>query len=98
MAYMEMFRGFEAAKSFDPIKVSAALMANKGEFKSVKGPARWREDHAAVYKYAAFLVRGKGPGEQKNEWDLFKVEGYQGGDSVMPDAEVSGLLNLSPPR
>ena len=27
-----MFRGFEAAKSFEPKKVSAALMANKGEF------------------------------------------------------------------
>jgi branched-chain amino acid transport system substrate-binding protein len=90
VAYMEMFRGFEAAKSFDPKKVSAALMADKGEFKSVKGPARWREDHAAVYKYAAFLVKGKGPGEQKHEWDLFKVVGYQGGDSVMPDLKSLG--------
>jgi ABC-type branched-subunit amino acid transport system substrate-binding protein len=90
IAYMEMFRGFEAAKSFDPKKVSAALMANKGEFPSLKGPARWREDHAAVYKYAAFLVKGKGPGEQKNEWDLFKVVGYQGGDSVMPDLKSLG--------
>ena len=83
-AYMEMFRGFEAAKSLEPKAVSAALMANKGEFPSVKGPARWREDHSAVYKYAAFLVRGKGPTEQKDPWDLFKVVGYQGGDSVMP--------------
>ncbi len=90
VAYMEMFRGFEAAKSFDPKKVSAALMANKGEFNSVKGPARWREDHAAVYKYAAFLVKGKGPGEQKHEWDLFNVVGYQGGDSVMPDLKSLG--------
>jgi len=90
VAYTEMFRGFEAAKSFDPKKVSAALMANKGEFNSVKGPARWREDHSAVYKYAAFLVKGKGPGEQKNEWDLFKVEGYQGGDSVMPTLKSLG--------
>jgi branched-chain amino acid transport system substrate-binding protein len=83
-AYMEMFRGFEAAKSFDPKKVSAALMANNGAFSCVKGPARWREDHAAVYKYAGFLVKGKGPTERKNEWDLFQVVGYQGGDSVMP--------------
>jgi len=90
VAYTEMFRGFEAAKSFDPLKVSAALMANKGEFSSVKGPARWREDHAAVYKYAAFLVKGKGPGEQKSEWDLFKVIGYQGGDSVMPELKSLG--------
>ena len=89
-AYMEMFRGFEAAKSLEPKAVSAALMANKGEFPSVKGPARWREDHSAVYKYAAFLVRGKGPTEQKDAWDLFKVVGYQGGDPVMPTLKSLG--------
>jgi ABC-type branched-subunit amino acid transport system substrate-binding protein len=89
-AYMEMFRGFEAAKSFDPFKVAAALLANKGEFNTIKGPAQWREDHETVYKYAAFLVRGKGPGEQKNEWDLFKVVGYQGGESVMPTLKSLG--------
>ncbi len=65
-------------------------MANKGEFNSVKGPAGWRVDHAAVYKYAAFMVQGKGPGEQKNEWDLFKVLGYQGGESVMPTLKSLG--------
>jgi branched-chain amino acid transport system substrate-binding protein len=90
IAYMEMFRGFEAAKSFDPQKVSAALMANKGQFNSVKGPARWREDHAAEYKYAAFLVKGKGPKEQKNEWDLFKVLGSVGGESVLPTLKSLG--------
>jgi len=90
VAFMEMFRGFEAAKSFDPLKVSAALMAGNGEFNSVKGPARWREDHSAVYKYAAFLVKGKGKEEQKGEWDLFKVMGYQGGDSVMPSLKSLG--------
>ena len=89
-AYMEMFRGFEAARSLEPGKVSAALMANNGAFASVKGPARWREDHAAVYKYAAFLVRGKGPSDQKNEWDLFKVVGAQGGESVMPSLKSLG--------
>lgn len=88
-AYSEMFRGFEAAKSFEPKKVSAALMANNGQFTSVKGPARWREDHAAVYKYAGFLVKGKGA-ERKGEWDLFKVVGYQGGDSVMPTLKSLG--------
>ena len=89
-AYMEMFRGFETAKSFEPKKVSAALMANHGEFTSVKGAARWREDHAAVYKYAGFLVRGKGPGERKDEWDLFKVVGFQGGDAVYPSLKSLG--------
>ncbi len=90
IAYMEMFRGFEAAKSFDPKKVSAALMANKGQFNSVKGPAKWRDDHAAEYKHAAFLVKGKGPKEQKNEWDLFKVMGSVGGESVMPTLKSLG--------
>ena len=84
IAYMEMFRGFEAAKSFDPQKVSAALLANNGQFSSVKGPARWRQDHAAEYKHAAFLVRGKGAKDQKNEWDLFTVLGSVGGEAVMP--------------
>ncbi|MGZ8263103.1 MAG: ABC transporter substrate-binding protein, partial [Burkholderiales bacterium] len=37
IAYMEMFRGFESAKTFDPKKVAAALLANKGQFNTVKG-------------------------------------------------------------
>ncbi len=90
IAYTEMFRGFEAAKSFEPKKVSAALMANKGQFTSVKGPARWREDHAAEYKYAAFLVKGKGKTEQKNEWDLFTVMGSVGGEAVLPTLKSLG--------
>ncbi len=90
IAYSEMFRGFEAAKSFDPQKVSAALMANNGAFNSIKGPARWREDHTAVYKYAALLVKGKGPDEQKNPWDLFTVVGSLGGDAVLPKLSALG--------
>ncbi len=90
VAYMEMFRGFEAAKSFDAAKVSAALMAGGGAFNSVKGPATWRKDHEAVYKYAAFLVKGKGAGAQKNEWDLFTVMGSMGGDPVMPTLQSLG--------
>jgi ABC-type branched-subunit amino acid transport system substrate-binding protein len=90
VAYLEMFRGFEAAKSFDAKKVSAALMANNGEFITVKGAAKWRQDHAAVYKHAAFLVKGKGAGEQKNEWDLFTVMGSLGGDQVMPTLQSLG--------
>jgi len=90
VAYMEMFRGFEAAKSLDPKKVAAALTAGKGAFNTVKGPARWREDHSAVYQNAAFLVKGKGPKEQKHEWDLFTVIGSQGGESIMPTLKSLG--------
>jgi branched-chain amino acid transport system substrate-binding protein len=89
VAYTEMLHAFELAKTFEPLKVADAMMANR-EFNTVKGPAQLREDHSTVYKYAAFLVKGKGPGEQKNEWDLFKVEGYQGGDSVMPSLKSLG--------
>lgn len=89
-AYMEMFRGFEGAKSFEPAKVTAALMANNGQFNTVKGPAKWREDHAAESKHAAFLVKGKSPSERKNEWDLFTVMGSLGGESVLPSLKSLG--------
>ena len=90
IAYMEMFRGFEAAKTYDPLKVASALMANKGQFSSVKGPARWRADHSAEFKHAAFLVKGKGAKEQKHEWDLFTVMGSVGGKSVLPTLKSLG--------
>ena len=90
IAYMEMFRGFEQSKSFDPHKVSAAIMANKGQFNSMKGPAVWRADHAAEFKHAAFLVKGKGAKDQKNEWDLFQAIGSQGGEAVMPSLKSLG--------
>ena len=90
VAYMEMFRGFEAAKSLEPQKVSAALMANGGKFDSIKGPAQWRQDHSAVYKYAAWLVKGKGAFEQKNPWDLFTVMGAVGGEAVLPPLKSLG--------
>lgn len=90
IAYMEMFRGFETAKSFEPKKVAAALMANGGEFRSVKGPAQWRQDHAPIYKYAAFLVKGKGAKDRKQEWDLFTVLGSVGGEEVLPPLKSLG--------
>jgi branched-chain amino acid transport system substrate-binding protein len=90
IAYMEMFRGFEAAKSYDPKQVASALRASNGAFNTIKGPANWRQDHAAVYKHAAFLVRGKGAGEQKHEWDLFQVMGSFGGEAVMPSLQSLG--------
>jgi branched-chain amino acid transport system substrate-binding protein len=90
IGYMEMFRGFEDAKTFDPLKVSAALRAKGGQFMTMKGPARWREDHAAEYKYAAFLVKGKGAKERKGEWDLFSVVNSEGGEKVMPTLKSLG--------
>jgi len=90
IGYMEMFRGFEEAKTFDPLKVAAALRAKGGQFMTMKGPARWREDHAAEYKNAAFLVKGKGAKDRKGEWDLFSVVGSEGGEKVMPTLKSLG--------
>jgi hypothetical protein len=90
VAYTEMFRGFEAAKSFDAQKVSAALLAGGGEFNTVKGRAKWRTDHSAVYDHAAFLVKGKAPAERSGEWDLFTVMGSMGGEAVMPTLSSLG--------
>jgi len=36
------------------------------------------------------LVKGKGPDEQKNAWDLFTVMGAVGGESVMPTLKSLG--------
>lgn len=90
IAYTEMFRGIENAKSFEPAKVSAALKANKGQFQTVKGAAAWREDHAPTYTHAAFMVKGKGAAQRKNEWDLFTVMGSVGGEQVMPTLKSLG--------
>lgn len=89
VAAMELFKGVQAAGTFDAKKVSEAIRAN-AEFMSVKGPARWREDHSPVYRYAGFLVKGKGPRERSGDWDLFTIVGYQGGDKVMPPLESLG--------
>ncbi|MDQ7801848.1 MAG: ABC transporter substrate-binding protein [Armatimonadota bacterium] len=88
-AMQEMFRGFEQSGSLEPGKVAAALMA-KPIFQTVKGPAQWRKDHSVIYRFAAFLVKGKGPGEQRHEWDLFQVVGAQGGEEVLPPLKALG--------
>ena len=89
VATMELFRAVELAGSFEPQEVKDALFANP-EFVSIKGPAQWRKDHTPIYKYAGFLVKGKGAAEQTSEWDLFSIEGYQGGEDVMPTLESLG--------
>lgn len=85
-----MFKGIEKAGSFEAKKVSKAIMEAK-DLVSVKGPVYFREDHQMVSKYAAFVVKGKDPQEKKGKWDLFKVEGYFGGDVVLPPLKMLGF-------
>jgi branched-chain amino acid transport system substrate-binding protein len=87
---MEMlFKGVEKAGSFDTKKFSQALLQAK-DLATVKGPVYFREDHSMVSKYACFLVKGKGPSEKKDKADLFKVEGYFGGESALPPLKLLG--------
>jgi len=85
-----LFKGVEKAGSFDPNKISKAIMESK-DLTCVKGPVYFREDHEMVSKYLAFLVKGKAPGEKKGKWDLFKVEGYFGGESALPSLKMLGF-------
>jgi urea transport system substrate-binding protein len=84
-----LFKGVEKAGSFDPKKISKAIMESK-DLTSVKGDVYFREDHQMVSKYLAFLVKGNAPAEKKGKWDLFKVEGYFGGDSALPPLKMLG--------
>ena len=89
-----MFRGFEAAKTFDPAKGIGSADRQQRDFSSVKGPARWREDHAAEYKYAAFLVKGKGcQGAEERVGPVHRARLVRGRsrDAV---TEVARILNI----
>lgn len=85
-----MFKGIEKAGSFEAKKISKAILDAK-DLTSVKGPVHFREDHEMVSKYAAFLVKGKEPKDKKGKWDLFKVEGYFGGDAALPPLKMLGF-------
>jgi len=86
MAYVgtkELVRGIEIAQSTDPMAVAKAIMS-KPMFPSMKGPGTWRVDHQPIFKYGAFVVRGKGPKERKGKWDLVEVVGAYTGDDYLP--------------
>ncbi|WP_041286524.1 ABC transporter substrate-binding protein [Desulfomonile tiedjei] len=89
VACKELVRGIELAQSTDPKKIAEAIM-KKPEFASMKGPGTWREDHQPVFKYGAFVVVGKGPGERKSKWDLVKVIGAYTGDDYLPSLKSEG--------
>ncbi len=90
VAVQELFDAVERAGSFEADDISKAIYSQP-EFMSVKGPAYWREDHEAVYEYAGFLVRGKGPSEAKDRFDYFEVISVQGGDEVFPSLKDLGF-------
>ena len=83
-----IFESAEEAGSFDPEAI-AAVMDSK-TFNTVKGPMSFREDHELVGDYLAFIVKGKSPEEMANEFDVWKVEGFFGGDAALPSLKSLG--------
>jgi branched-chain amino acid transport system substrate-binding protein len=92
MAYvgtLELLRGIELAQSVDPLAVAKAIM-QKPQFNSMKGTATWRADHQPLFKYGAFVVRGKGPKERKGKWDLVRVIDAYTGTEYLPTLQSEG--------
>jgi branched-chain amino acid transport system substrate-binding protein len=92
MAYVgtkELVRGIEIAQSTDPLKIAEAIRSNPG-FSSMKGPGTWRVDQQPVFKYGAFVVKGKSPSERKGKWDLVEVIGAYTGDDYLPSLSSEG--------
>ena len=89
IAYMEMFRGFEAAKSFDANKVSAALLGGKASSTRSRVPPGGARI-TRPFKYAAFLVKGKGPERAEERVGSVQGRGLPGRRSVMPTLKSLG--------
>ncbi len=90
----ETVRAMELAKSTDPKKMAAALLAQP-EWKGAKGPARWREDGACIYRYSTWIVEGKGEAERKEErypakFDYARVVDVYAGDAFVPSLKDLG--------
>ena len=85
-----LFYAVEKAGSFDAEEIGKVLKESK-DLTSVKGDVYFREAHQMVGKDLAYFVRGKAPSEKQNEWDLFTVEGYFGGEQPLPTL-VSALI------
>ena len=88
IATMAMLEATEKAGTFDPEKIGEVLATQ--EFDTVKGKGKFRADHELVGKYLAFIVKGKPASEMKDEWDLFNVKGYFGGESALPPLSMLG--------
>jgi branched-chain amino acid transport system substrate-binding protein len=84
----ETLRGVQASNSTDPAKVYKAIMG-KPEFMGPKGPAKWRIDGRPSYKYAYFILDGKGSKARKNKYDIAKiVDVYTGPELCLPLKEM----------
>lgn len=86
MASMMIFDAVEKAGTFDVAKVDEVLSTQK--FMTLKGESYFREDHELVNDYLAYVVNGKATGA--NDYDLYEVESYFGGDKALPPLSQLG--------
>ncbi len=50
----------------------------------MKGKGSCRNDHQPIFKYNAFVVKGKGPKERKDQWDIVKDSSAYTGRTTCP--------------
>ena len=88
VALEAMFQAIQKAGSFEPLKVSEALLNN--EFRTIKGKTTFRADHEPVMEEACLLVRGKAESARADKWDYFEVIDVFGGEGILPPLSSMG--------
>jgi len=89
---METARAMNLAGTTDPNKMYAALM-DKPEWKGPKGAATWRKDGRPMYKYATYIVEGKGPAQRSGphtKYDYAKIVDAYAGEAFLPSLKELG--------
>lgn len=80
-AVKEFERAVNNAESLSPTDIASAI-ENNPTFQHTKTEEEWRAcDNQAIQDW--YIVQGKPPAEQENEWDIFSVEGAVGGSQLL---------------
>ena len=89
---IETARAMNLSGSTGPAKMYASLMA-KPDWAGPKGPAIWRKDGRPMYKYATYIVEGKGPAQrsgQHSKYDYAKIVDAYAGKAFLPPLKELG--------
>ena len=79
----EFERAINSAGSVEPADITSALNENPS-YNLTKTEESWRDcDNQAIQDW--YIVEGKPESEQDDDWDLFSVEGAQGGSDLLWD-------------
>lgn len=77
----EAARAISAAGTVEPDAMYAALMKNP-DWNGPKGPATWRKDGRPMYKYATYIVEGKGADARAGKYPKYDyariIDAYEG--------------------